>query len=49
MSRNTLSVTRWFRHRKARNMLLAMDDRMLSDIGVSRENIDAYVSGARRR
>lgn len=49
MSQNTNGLTRWFRHRKARNMLLSMDDRMLRDIGVSREDIDAYVSGARQR
>lgn len=49
MSRNTLSLARWLRHRQARNSLLAMDDRMLADIGVSRQDIDAYVSGARQR
>jgi uncharacterized protein YjiS (DUF1127 family) len=49
MSQSSNSVTRWFRNRQARHMLLAMDDRMLRDIGVSREDIDAYVSGARQR
>jgi uncharacterized protein YjiS (DUF1127 family) len=49
MSRNTFSLTRWLRHRQARNRLLAMDDRMLADIGVSRQDIEAYVSGARQR
>ncbi|WP_198010845.1 DUF1127 domain-containing protein [Kaistia granuli] len=49
MTRNTLNLTRWLRHRRARHTLLAMDDRMLSDLGVSRSEIDLYVSGARLR
>ncbi|WP_084640043.1 DUF1127 domain-containing protein [Kaistia adipata] len=49
MSRNTNGLTRWWRQRQARNSLLSMDDRMLRDIGVSRGDIDAYVSGARQR
>jgi uncharacterized protein YjiS (DUF1127 family) len=49
MSRNTLNLVRWFRHRQARNRLLEMEDHMLADIGVSRRDIDAYVGGARQR
>ncbi|BCP54361.1 hypothetical protein K32_29780 [Kaistia sp. 32K] len=49
MTRTTSSLTRWLRQRHARNLLLAMDDRMLADIGVARSEIDLYVSGARER
>lgn len=49
MIHNALGLTRWLRHRRARTMLQAMDDRMLADLGVARSEIDLYVSGARVR
>lgn len=49
MSKNPLNLVRWLRHRHARNAMMAMDDRMLADLGVGRSEIELYVSGARRR
>lgn len=47
--KNALNLPRWLRRRHDRRILMSMDDRMLSDVGISRSEIDGYLSGARRR
>lgn len=39
----------WLRRRHDRRILMSMDDRMLADVGISRSQIDLYLSGGRKR
>ncbi|HEV7284359.1 DUF1127 domain-containing protein [Kaistia sp. UC242_56] len=47
--KNALNLPRWLRRRQDRRILMSMDDRMLADVGISRSQIDLYLSGARGR
>lgn len=49
MLNSVTSLPRWLRRRNDRRILLSMDDRMLADLGISRSQIDLYITGARRR
>jgi uncharacterized protein YjiS (DUF1127 family) len=47
MARAAVTVSRWHRTRHAAHRLLALDDRLLRDIGVSRGGIDRAVPTGR--
>ena len=47
--KNALNLPRWLRRRQDRRILMSMDDRMLADVGISRSQIDLYLSSARGR
>jgi len=47
--KNALNLPRWLRRHQDRRILMSMDDRMLADVGISRSQIDLYLSGARGR
>lgn len=49
MLNSALILPRWLRRRHDRRILMSMDDRMLADVGISRSQIDLYLSGARGR
>ncbi len=49
MPRTTNRLIAYFRARSARATLLAMDDRMLADIGVGRSEIESALAGRQRR
>jgi len=49
MLNSALILPRWLRRRHDRRILMAMDDRMLADVGISRSQIDLYLSGGRKR
>ena len=47
MARLTAAVLRWYRMRRDARRLMAFDDRLLQDIGLSRGEIDSAVQTGR--